>query len=148
MRRPRASNPLQGLAAPFVSQDTLRDLRRSSDSVTLYSSLLRPSPVHWVRFPSAVLLAFLLVFVQHGAITHAVSHLGNRPDTEQLGGSASTESPCDQCLAFDAVAAGLPSAPALVALAEASDRPATEHFQSAPDRTTPPYRSRDPPRLF
>jgi hypothetical protein len=104
--------------------------------------------VHWVRFPSAVLLAFLLVFVQHGAITHAISHLGSKPDTEQLGGRASTESPCDQCLAFDAVAAGLPSAPALVALAEASDRPATEHFQSAPDRTTLPYRSRGPPRLF
>ena len=138
MRRPRASNPLQGLAAPFASRNTLRDLRRSSDSVTLYSSFAEALPGALVCFPSAVLLAFLLVFVEHGAIAHAFSHLGNRPDTEQLGGPTSTESPCDQCPAFNAVAGGPPPAPALAAQAKASDRPATEHFQSAPDRTTPP----------
>ena len=101
--------------------------------------------MRWVRFPSAVLLAFLLVFAQHGAIAHAISHLGNKPDTQQFGGPALTESPCDQCLAFDAVAGALPPAPALGALVKASYRPATEHLQSAPVRTTAPYSSRGPP---
>lgn len=60
------------------------------------------------RFLPNVLLALALVFAQFGAVTHAVSHLGDAPVHRDHAPADSKT--CDQCLAYAPVGGGLASA--------------------------------------
>jgi hypothetical protein len=98
------------------------------------------------HFVLLVLLALLTVVVQQGALLHGLSH-GLEPRSSQLRdhGGAPDHSVCEECLAYAAVGAALPSAADLPNLAY--DPPLPPPPPAAGVATAAPfvYRARAPP---
>lgn len=90
------------------------------------------------------LLTAALLFAQHAAFAHVVSHAGETvPAKEQLAHSKL----CGKCVSFEKLTGALPvAAPALPALDVAHARPADRAHHHDP-RTVVGFHSRAPPVL-
>ena len=88
------------------------------------------------------LLILLLLFAQHAAYAHAISHLGNEaPAKEQLAHSKL----CDKCVSFEKISGVAPtSVPVLVSLDLFFAQPLSVDYIFSP-RTFAAFHSRAPP---
>ncbi len=97
----------------------------------------RPRAGDLLGLARGLLLALFLLLAQAGALTHGVSHI-----LDPLHGH---EPACEQCLAYAAMAAGMPSTP-LDWSPPAQTIPYDAPLPAAsPTRTLLPYQSRAPP---
>ena len=87
-------------------------------------------------------LILLLLFAQHAAFAHAISHLGKEPPAkEQLAHSKL----CDKCVGFEKISGVAPSSPpALLALELFFTQPAQARYAFTP-RTVVVFHGRGPP---
>ena len=90
-------------------------------------------------------LILLLLFAQHAAFAHAISHLGKEPPAkEQLAHSKL----CDKCVSFEKISGVAPtSPPPLLALRLVFTPPSQTSYAFAP-RTVVVFHGRGPPSLL
>ncbi len=90
-------------------------------------------------------LILLLLFAQHAAFAHAISHLGKEPPAkEQLAHSKL----CDKCVSFEKISGVAPtSPPALLALELLYTQPSQAYYAFTP-RTVVVFHGRGPPAFL
>jgi hypothetical protein len=102
------------------------------------------------RLLLAWVLSLLLVFVQHGAVLHAVGHLGHTDHTNGATFSADAHlldsSLCPTCESFAQIANPAAAAPPAVAVCPAELLPAPDPCYTIVGANTPTPRSRGPPQ--
>jgi hypothetical protein len=100
----------------------------------------------------AIFLAMFVLFAQHGASLHALSHA-----TQDIADSSKSmldkKSPsghenCEQCLSFAAAGAGLVGSQSLALLGFEHVASTLQSGSPLPRRTTTAYRSRAPPHIL
>ena len=101
------------------------------------------------RSSLALLLSFLLVFVQHGAVLHELGHLSHSDPASGLTLRADPHAPnggpCATCEAFAQIANPAAAAPPVVAVIPPGFLPTPDPHYAIVAADTPTPRSRGPP---
>jgi len=101
-----------------------------------------------LRLILSIWLVFALLFAQHGAALHALSHFAdNAPNSSQQNKHLPHSPACDKCMAYADIGSAAASSPPIFAAPETLFIPVAVLSLLFPSSPLYSYRSRAPPRL-